>query len=110
MEGYNTDVEGFILGLKKFSSINLQKPAIVLGAGGAAEAVVYGLRLIGNKKIFIMNRTKRKAQRIANKYQEVEVKTWLDYRYINNASIIVNTTSLGMIGYPAHPISLKNAE
>ena len=57
-----------------------------------------------------MNRTKSKAQRIANKYQEVEVKKWLDYRYINNASIIVNTTSLGMIGYPAHPISLKNAD
>ena len=57
-----------------------------------------------------MNRTKSKAQRIANKYQEVEVKKWLDYRYINNASIIVNTTSLGMIGYPMLPISLKNAD
>ena len=55
-----------------------------------------------------MNRTKSKAQRIANKYQNVEVKKWLDYEHINNASIIVNTTSLGMIGYPTLPISLKN--
>ena len=110
LEGYNTDVEGFILGTKKLSSINTQKPAIIIGAGGAAEAVVYGLRLIGNKKIFIMNRTKSKAQRIANKYQEVEVRKWMDYRHINNASIIVNTTSLGMIGYPSLPISLKNAD
>ena len=57
-----------------------------------------------------MNRTKSKALRIANKYQEVEVKKWLDYKYINSASIIVNTTSLGMIGYPALPISLKNVD
>ena len=84
LEGYNTDVEGFIIGIKKLSSINTQIPAIVLGAGGAAEAVVYGLRLIGVKKVFIMNRTKSKAQRIANKYQEVEVKKWLDYKYINS--------------------------
>ena len=62
LEGYNTDVEGFILGLKKFSSINSQKPAIVLGAGGAAEAIVYGLRLMGIKKIFIMNRTKKSSK------------------------------------------------
>ena len=55
-----------------------------------------------------MNRTENKAQRIANKYKEVEVKKWLDYRHINSASIIANTTSLGMIGYPALPISLKN--
>ena len=34
----------------------------------------------------------------------------MDYRHINNASIIVNTTSLGMIGYPSLPISLKNAD
>ena len=108
LEGYNTDVEGFILGIKKLSSINTQKPAVVLGAGGAAEAAVYGLKLIGFKKVFIMNRTENKAQRIANKYNEVEVKKWLDYRHINSASIIVNTTSLGMIGYPALPISLKN--
>ena len=57
-----------------------------------------------------MNRTENKAKRIANKYKEVEVKKWLDYRHINSASIIANTTSLGMIGYPAHPISLKNAD
>ena len=55
-----------------------------------------------------MNRTENKAQRIANKYKEVEVKKWLDYRRINSASIIVNTISLGMIGYSALPISLKN--
>ena len=108
LEGYNTDVEGFMLGLKKFSYINVKKPAVVLGAGGAAEAGVFGLRLIGVKKIFIMNRTRSKAQRIASKYQNVEVKNWLDYEHLNNASIIVNTTSLGMVGYPVLPMSLKN--
>ena len=61
-----------------------------------------------SKEIFIMNRTRSKAQRIASKYQNVEVKNWLDYEHLNNASIIVNTTSLGMVGYPVLPMSLKN--
>ena len=59
LEGYNTDVAGFLLGLKKIKKLNKKKPAIVLGAGGAAESVVYSLHLIGVKKyLYNTNRTK----------------------------------------------------
>ena len=39
LEGYNTDVKGFLKGLNKFKKININKPALILGAGGASEAV-----------------------------------------------------------------------
>ena len=57
----------YILGSGNFSNflikkLNKKKPAIVLGAGGAAESVVYSLYLSGFKNIYITNRTKYKAQ------------------------------------------------
>ena len=108
LEGYNTDITGFLLGLKKMKKIDKEMPAIILGAGGSAEAVAYSLNLINTREIFIMNRTKSKAEKIAKKYKNVKVKNWIDYNLINNASLIVNTTSLGMIGYPDLPLSLEN--
>ncbi len=110
LEGYNTDVAGFLLGLKNIKKLNKIKPAIVLGAGGAAESVVYGLHLIGVKNIYIINRTKYKAQIIARKYKEAHAVKWIEYELVNNAGLIVNTTSLGMIGYPALPISLERVK
>ncbi len=109
LEGYNTDVQGFLFGLRKIRQLNKKKPTIVLGAGGAAESVVYSLRLIGMREIYIMNRTKNRAKKIAKKYRGVEAKNWIDYNLINKAGLIVNTTSLGMIGYPSLPLSLENA-
>ena len=110
LEGYNTDVTGFLLGLKNIKKLNKKKPAIVLGAGGAAESVVYSLYLTGFKNIYITNRTKYKAQMIARKYKEVQAVKWIEYELVNNAGLIVNTTSLGMLGYPALPISLESVK
>ncbi len=110
LEGYNTDVTGFLQGLKSIKKLNKNKPAIILGAGGAAESVVYGLYLIGFKNIFITNRTKYKAQMIARKYKEAQAVKWIEYELVNNAGLIVNTTSLGMIGYPELPISLESVK
>ena len=106
LKGYNTDVSGFLLGLKNIK-LDKNKPAIVLGAGGAAEAAVYSLLLIGIKEIYLMNRTKSKASKIARKYKKVFSENWINYELINNSGLIINTTSLGMIGYPALPVSLK---
>ncbi len=106
--GYNTDTIGFLEGLKKFKNLENRLPGVIIGAGGAAEAVIYSLKDKGMKEIILMNRTQKKAEQLAGKYKDVVVKNWLDKNYINNAGIIVNTTSLGMIGYPSLPISLNN--
>ncbi|NIT13916.1 MAG: NAD(P)-binding domain-containing protein, partial [Candidatus Dadabacteria bacterium] len=65
--GHNTDVGGFLkdleveLGITEFKSIS----ACVIGAGGAARAVLSGLCMKGTKKIVIANRTESKAEELA---------------------------------------------
>ena len=44
------------------------------------------------------------------KYKEVSIKNWIEKEAINASGLIVNTSSLGMIGYPNLLLSLKNAE
>ena len=108
--GLNTDIKGFEVGLKKAKGWSKNKPVLVLGAGGAAEAIVYSLIGQGAKNIYITNRTKSKADKLSDKYPVVKSKNWLDYEIVNNSGLIVNTTSLGMIGYPKLKISLNNVK
>ena len=108
LRGYNTDIKGFTIGLNSFKSLNKKKHAVVLGAGGASEAVIQSLLDYGIKEIFLMNRTKTKAEKLAEKYRQVDAKNWINKDYINEAGIIVNSTCLGMIGYPTLPLSLKH--
>ena len=110
LEGYNTDVSGFMTGLKYFKKLNIKKPALIIGAGGASEAIIYSLISKGFKEIFVMNRTRKRAEALEEKYKEVSIKNWMKMEAINSSGLIVNTTSLGMIGYPNLLFSLKDAE
>ena len=110
LEGYNTDVSGFITGLKYFRKLNIKKPALIIGAGGASEAIIYSLISRGFKEIFVMNRTRKRAEALEEKYKEVSIKNWMKMEAINTSGLIVNTTSLGMIGYPNLLLSLKDVE
>ena len=109
LKGYNTDVYGFEKGLKSFKTWNKKKPVIVIGAGGAAESIVYSLIEKSCKNIYVMNRTLSKAKKLENKYSSIISAKWLSYDIINEASLIINTTSLGMIGCPNLSINLQNA-
>ena len=106
--GYNTDTIGFQKGLKKLKKWNKKLPVLVIGAGGAAEAIVYSLCKIKIKKIYLMNRTTKNAKKIGCKYKNIKIIKWLEKDFIDNFSMVINTTSLGMIGYPKLPISLKD--
>ena len=110
LEGYNTDVSGFTTGLKYFKRLNVKKPALIIGAGGASEAIIYSLISKGFKEIFVMNRTRKRAEALEEKYKEVSIKNWMKMEAINTSGLIVNTSSLGMIGYPNLALSLKDAE
>lgn len=109
LRGYNTDIFGFKKGLDQLNKWDKKKPVVVLGAGGAAESAVYALITESCNQIFVMNRTISKSKRLANKYKNVIVAPWLSYDIINEAGLIINTTSLGMIGYPDLDVSLKNS-
>jgi shikimate dehydrogenase len=109
--GSNTDAFGFIQNIKHthpdFDFKN--KTAVVLGAGGASRAVLYGLIDEGVKRIILTNRTIEVAQNLANEMQgNIEVIPWENRsEVLANIDILVNTTALGMNGKPALELDLN---
>ena len=109
--GTNTDAFGFIQNLKisvpEFD-ISLSKP-LVLGAGGAARAVLYGLLEEGVKDITLTNRTQEKALKLADDFHNINVLDWeRRSSAVMDHDLIINTTSLGMHGQAALEIDLSN--
>ena len=98
----NTDGYGFLENLKS-GAPNWDPttgPAAVLGAGGAARAVLAALLESGVPEIFLSNRTRVRAEKLASDFgQRITVVDWVKVgNIIEDAHLIVNTTSLGMIG------------
>ena len=100
----NTDGYGFIENLyKSYPAWDPKSgPALIYGAGGASRAICYALLAEGVPKVRISNRTKVKAETIAeNLGARIEVIDWYSSEEVLNESLtIVNCTSLGMIGQP----------
>lgn len=98
----NTDGYGFLENLKK-GAPNWQAksgPAAVLGAGGAARAVIASLLDAGVPEILLSNRTRVRAEKLRDDFgSRVKVFDWVQAgNMLDNAALVVNTTSLGMIG------------
>lgn len=109
LEGRNTDVYGFIAHLRQEQpSWQADAPAVVLGAGGAARAVVVALIDAGVSEIRILNRTRARADALADLGAAVTPRDW-DARAaaLDSAGLLVNTTTLGMSGQPPLEIDLK---
>jgi shikimate dehydrogenase len=105
----NTDVEGFINNLDACASDwDAAEEALVLGAGGAARAVVFGLVERGIKRIHLVNRTVERAQSLADQFgASVDPSAWDNIdALLPRAGLLVNTTSLGMHGQPALQIDV----
>lgn len=104
--GMNTDAHGFITNLHKqapqWHADN--GPAVVLGAGGSARAVIYALANAGVRNIRIVNRTRARAEQLVADFSRYltprfSVVQW-DARAsaVDGAALLVNTTTLGMRG------------
>ena len=108
----NTDGYGFKQNIYHFFSEWNPKhgPVVILGAGGAAKAVVYTLLLEGVPQILISNRTKAKASEIAGNFgTKVKVIDWHSIEgALKEACLLINTTSLGMIGQPKLKLNIRN--
>ena len=76
--------------------------AVVLGAGGAARAVVYGLLERGPSRIVVINRTPQRAQAIQRWFgSRVSIAAWEERdHWLGRAKLLVNATKLGMPGQP----------
>ena len=100
----NTDVEGFINNLDASApGWDGIEEALVLGAGGASRAVVFGLVERGFKRVHVANRTAARAQALADQFgASVHPVAWeaID-DLLPRAELLVNTTSLGMHGQGA---------
>ena len=104
LKGHNTDASGFLAALRGHGFISAGRKAVVLGAGGAARAVVFALRDSG-AAVTVLNRTPAKAAElaaatgaIAGDLGESSVSTALD-----GAELLVNATSVGL--YPESEVS-----
>ena len=107
----NTDGIGFISNLRQQAE-NWQPssgPAAILGAGGAARAVVSALLEAGVPEIRIANRTRPRADAFRSDFgAQVKVYEWTDVPdMIENCATLVNTTSLGMTGKPPLHINME---
>ena len=91
-KGYNTDWIGFTMAMEQ-NGISLNgKDCIILGSGGAARAIAFGLVKFGVKSISINNRTQSKADQLLD---------WINSNFptnfqSKNSDIIINCTPLGM--------------
>jgi shikimate dehydrogenase len=109
LEGRSTDGYGFMGNLCAAETgwrAN-SGAAMVLGAGGAARAVVAALLEAGVNDVRLSNRTCARAEAIASEFAhmaagEITVVPWEACAVgLENAALLVNTTTLGMIGHPA---------
>ncbi len=116
LTGYNTDVEGFLTAIKEdLGVIPKRLRVFLLGAGGAARAVVTALCMNGASEIYLINRTLDKAKALASEftksYKHVSIEpcaledTDSVERLLRTADLLINASSAGMEG--ATSISLK---
>ena len=107
----NTDVEGFLSNLDAVTpgwDRGLES-AMVLGAGGGARAVVYGLLQRDVKRIYVVNRTLSRAEGLRKAFgSRVYPVGWNEMTgLLGGVGLLVNSTSLGMDGQPPLEINLR---
>ena len=118
LKGSNTDADGFLAHLH--ASAPAWNPragaAVVIGAGGAARAVVAALSDAGVPEIRLANRTRERAEELAMAFAKdssnsIRVVPWLGrHGALEGAQLVVNTTTLGMSGQPELDLNLGALE
>jgi shikimate dehydrogenase len=98
--GDNTDVYGFSYGILKQVKTKI-KVAGIIGAGGVTPSIILSLIKSGVKKIYITNRTFSKLKPLKKKFGKiVQPVKWNEYpKVFGEAQILINATSLGLLGY-----------
>jgi shikimate dehydrogenase len=110
LSGTNNDVHGFARNILQQQPAWRADagPAVVIGAGGGARAVVYSLAERGAREIRVANRTRARADTLAREFgSAVSPVDWNDrHRALDGAALLVNTTSQGMAGQPPLDLDL----
>jgi shikimate dehydrogenase len=110
--GTNTDGEGFVASLRhSYPDFNLRdKIAIIIGAGGAAKAIIGALLDEHIGRIGIINRTQERILALQGQFgsQIFEINEAIANDELGNCKILVNTTSQGMHGQPSQNLEIQN--
>ncbi|WP_281788218.1 shikimate dehydrogenase [Limnohabitans sp. INBF002] len=110
LHGFNNDGFGFLESLREAqpSWHAAAGPTVILGAGGAARAIVVSLIDAGATEIRLLNRTRSKADELAEEFgAPVAAFNWSERREaLAGAALLINTTNQGMHGQPALDIEL----
>ncbi len=113
--GYNTDIYGFKTAIP--SDINLKgKNASILGTGGAARAAVVGLAELGVSEIDFYSRnilnSKQTLDYVRAKFPQINFNVYQiqNIRSLENTSIVVNSTPIGMKGFMADQMPLEKED
>jgi shikimate dehydrogenase len=110
LHGFNHDGYGYIQSVKdaKPEWRADEGPILVIGAGGAARAIVISLVDAGATEIRLVNRTPAKAQELATGLESVvKVFDWSERNdCMRDAAMLINTTSQGMYGQPPLDVQL----
>ena len=112
LRGGNTDAHGFAANLDEYAQGWAGNgPAVVLGAGGAARAVIHALKERGVRDIRIANRTKARAEELRDQFGTNVSAHGSEAigELMADAGLLINTTALGMHGnegLPADPTRL----
>lgn len=116
--GHNSDAQGFIDNLKFYhSDISFaNKNAFIIGAGGAARAIIYSLINGGVKDIFITNRNQIRVQNLINDFRNFADSKSCKIYYLEKSQFesnlkkcdfLINSSSLGMENMPKLDLNLN---
>ena len=105
--GYNTDIEGFELSIRKLNYDVEKKKIVILGAGGVVPSIIYALKKMNAQQIYLSNRTKEKAEFLKNLFEGIEV---IDWGSLPTFDMIINATSLGLKKNDKFGIDFSTAE
>jgi shikimate dehydrogenase len=109
--GDNTDVAGFLANLDEATPGwgEARKLAVVIGAGGAARGIVYAVLSRGFDRVAVVNRTNARAEAVAAHFGgSTTAVPWADLASeLGRTDLLVNASTLGMIGQPALTIELS---
>lgn len=117
LEGRNTDGFGFLANLREGCPgwTAGAGPAVVMGAGGAARAIVVALLDAGAPEVRLVNRTRNRAESLAIAIKgagtlgAIRLISWEERtRALADAAVLVNTTTQGMSGQPPLDLSLDD--
>ena len=95
--GYNTDAMGACVAIRELN-ISCEQKVLLLGAGGAAKAILYALGSLGFNKIVVANRTFNRSEELKG-ILTIDCVNWEDRENVQS-DLLINATSIGMDPQP----------